>query len=221
MHLSLPETELWFSSGLIFAATLLEFLGLPAPGGPLLVMASAGPATSNARVIFLTLVAGLGAAAGDAPWYFLGRYGGARVLRSYCKYTLGSGACVANTERFFRRFGILTLTFSKFVPGVRLFAPPFAGSAGYHFASFLYLDVLGGLLWAGSLVLFGRTLGPQIQWAFTARWILFATFGPVAIFVMARLVKRMIKGPAEEALQLKSKTMLSGALAQNTEETIV
>lgn len=221
MHWSYPGTELWFSSGLIFTATLLEFLGLPAPGGPLLVMAAAGPTTSNTGIFFLIIVAGLAAAAGDAPWYFLGRYGGARLLRSYCKYTLGSGACVANTERFFHRFGILALTFSKFVPGVRLFAPPFAGSAGYPFASFLYLDVLGGLLWAGSLVLLGRTLGPQIPWAFTTRWVLFFNFGPVTIFFIAKIVKRMIKGTAEEALQLKPMPKLSVPIPADAKETII
>jgi membrane-associated protein len=204
MHWPYPATELWLGSGLIFAATVLEFLGLPAPGGPLLVLAAAGPAVGGRGMIFLTLVAGVGAAVGDAPWFFLGRYGGARVLRSYCKLTLGSRACVANTERFFHRFGILTLTFSKFFPGVRLFAPPFAGSAGYPFTSFIYLDLLGGFLWAGALVLFGRILGPQIPWTFKAQWVWFFTVAPVAIFVLARLVRRMIKGPAEEALPLGS-----------------
>lgn len=209
MHGSYPATELGLGVGVIFAATVLEFLGLPAPGGPLLVLAAAAPAMGSRGIIFLTLVGGLGAAAGDAPWFFLGRLGGVRVLHSYCRFTLGSRACVANTERFFRRFGILTLVFSKFFPGVRLFAPPFAGSAGYPFTSFLYLDLLGGVLWAGSLVLFGRVLGPQIPWAFTARWVWFFTFVPVAIFVLARLVRRMIKGPAEESYPFKSKLELS------------
>ncbi len=158
---------------------------------------------------------------GDAPWYFLGRYGGARVLHSYCKYTLGSRTCVANTERFFRRFGIQTLIFSKFFPGVRLFAPPFAGSAGYPFTSFLYLDMLGGFLWAGTLVLFGRILGPQIPWAFTTKWVWFFTFVPVVMFYLARLARRMIKGPAEESYPFKSMAELSVANAASAKEIIV
>jgi len=121
MHWLNVDAELCL--GIVFAATVLEFLGLPAPGGPLLVLAAADPATSSMQVLFLTLVGGVGAATGDAPWYFLGRFGGKRVLRAYCKFTLGSATCVTNTQRFFDRFGILTLAFSKFFPGVRLFAP--------------------------------------------------------------------------------------------------
>jgi membrane-associated protein len=221
MNWSYSYTDPWLGSGIVFAATVLEFLGLPAPGGPLLVLAAAASGTGVKGILFLTLVAGVAAAVGDAPWFFLGRYGGARVLRSYCKLTLGSRTCVANTEKFFHRFGILTLAFSKFFPGVRLFAPPFAGSAGYPFSSFLYLDVLGGFLWAGSLVLFGRILGPQIPWALTAQWVWFFTFAPVAIFVLARLAKRMIKGPAEEAFPLKSKSELSVEIPTNTKETMI
>jgi membrane-associated protein len=219
MHGSFPATEMWLGGSMIFAATLLEFLGLPAPGGPLIVLAAAASGTGVKGMLLLTLVAGVGAALGDAPWFFLGRFGGARVLRSYCKFTLGSRACVANTERFFHRFGILTLTFSKFFPGVRLFAPPFAGSAGYPFASFLYLDLLGGFLWAGSLVLFGRVLGPQFHWAFKAQWVWFFTFVPVAIFVLARVVRRMIKGPAEGAFPLPSTPAPPVAIPTNTKES--
>lgn len=200
---SYPATELWLGSGIVFAAIVLEFLGFPAPGGPLLVLAAADAAIGNKEILVLTLVAGVGAAVGDAPWYFLGRYGGARVLHLYCKFTLGSRSCVANTERFFHRFGILTLLFSKFFPGVRLFAAPFAGSTGYPFTSFFCFDLLGGFLWAGSLVLSGSTLGPHISWAFKGQWVWVFTFVPVVAFFLVRLVKRMIKGPAENAFRFK------------------
>lgn len=213
--------ELWLKSGIVFGTIVLEFLGLPAPGGPLLVLIAAEPATSDKGMLFLTLIAGVGAAAGDAPWFFLGRYGGSRILQFYCRFTLGSRSCVANTEQFFHRYGIMTLAFSKFFPGVRLFAAPFAGSAGYPFMNFLYLDALGGFLWAGSLALFGRILGPQIPWALTTRWVWFFTFAPVVIFVLARLARRLIKGPAEEAFALRSKPEVARAIPTNTNETII
>ncbi len=220
MHWSYSDTDPWLGGGIVFAATLLEFLGLPAPGGPFLVLAAAASRTGVEGMLLLTLVAGVAAALGDAPWYFLGRYGGTRTLHFYCKITLGSTSCVGNTERFFHRFGILTLAFSKFFPGVRLFAPPFAGSARYPFSIFLYLDLLGGFLWAATLVLVGRILGPQIPWALTTRWIWFFTLVPVPIVVLVRLTRRMIKGPAEEALRLNSKPELSRPISTNTKETI-
>jgi membrane protein DedA with SNARE-associated domain len=112
------------------------------------------------------------------------------------------------------------LIFSKVFPGVRLFGSPFAGSAGYSFTSFVYLDLLGGLLWAGCLVLVGRVLGPQIPWAFT-RCVWTFTFAPVAIFLVARLARRMINGPAEESYPLKSNAKPSVANIAGARETIV
>ncbi|TAM79729.1 MAG: DedA family protein [Acidobacteria bacterium] len=221
MHWSYPATELWLGGSIVFAATVLEFLGLPAPGRPLLVIAGAEAAIGNKEILFLTLVAGVGAAVGDAPWYFLGRYGGARVLHFYCKLTLGSRSCVANTERFFHRFGILTLLFSKFLPGVRLFAPPFAGSTGYPLSSFFCLDLLGGFLWAGSLVLSGSILGPHISWALKGQWVWVFTFVPVVVFFLGRLVKRMIKGPAENAFLFKPHPQPSGPSVTGSKETMI
>jgi membrane protein DedA with SNARE-associated domain len=221
MHWLNVNAGISLGTGMVFAATLLEFLGLPAPGGPLLVLAAAAPATSTTGTLFLALVAGIGAATGDAPWYFLGRFGGKRVLRFYCKFTLGSAACVANTQRFFDRFGILTLAFSKFFPGIRLFAPPFAGAAGYPFTSFLYLDLLGGLTWAGTLALLGRILKTQISWAFNTEWVWFFTLAPVVIFLLARLVKRTIKGPAEDAFPITPRQALANTKAVSTKGTML
>jgi membrane protein DedA with SNARE-associated domain len=221
MHWLNVNAEISLGIGIVFAATVLEFLGLPAPGGPLLVLAAAAPATSSTGTLFLTLVAGIGAATGDAPWYFLGRFGGKSVLRVYCKFTLGSATCVANTQRFFDRFGILTLAFSKFFPGVRLFAPPFAGATGYPLTGFLYLDLVGGFLWAGALALFGRILRAQISWAFNTEWIWAFTFAPVAIFLLARLVKRMIKGPADDAFPIRPRQAPANAKAVGTKGMIL
>ncbi len=104
------------SYAFVFLSTALEFLGLPFPGGILVAIAGAAVARGKLRLIPLICVAALGAAAGETPWYFLGRFGGNHLLHLYCKFTLGSRACVAHTKSFFRRFGILSLVFSKFFP---------------------------------------------------------------------------------------------------------
>jgi membrane protein DedA with SNARE-associated domain len=219
MNLASPGTGPALGYGIIFLVTIVEFLGLPAPGGPLVVLAAAQSATSNTGMVFLTLAGGIASAIGDAPWYFLGRYGGVRVLRFYCKFTLGSTACVSNTERFFRRFGVVTLVFSKFFSGVRLFAPPLAGYSGYSFPGFFILDLIGGFLWAGSLVLFGKILAPHIHWALSSEGIWILSFLPVGLFVLGRLFKRLMKGPGEEVIPLVSRIRPARKLAAITEES--
>jgi membrane protein DedA with SNARE-associated domain len=58
------------SYGFVFLMTMLEFLGLPAPGGILVAIVGAALPEGNMRLIPLICVAALGAAAGDTPWYF-------------------------------------------------------------------------------------------------------------------------------------------------------
>lgn len=184
--------------------TSLEFFGLPVPGGLLVAVASAALPEGKLRLVPLIVVAAIGAAAGDTPWYFLGRFGGSRLLHLYCKFTLGSRACVSHTETFFHRFGILSLVVSKMFSGVRLFAPPMAGMMGYPFAAFLGLDLLGGFLWATVFVLAGRVFGPRLLLSMGNRTIWIITVVPFFLFFLVRVAKRAIKGPAEDVLVRKS-----------------
>ncbi len=192
------------SYGLIFLGATLEFLGLPFPGGILVAVAGATLARGSLRLVPLICVAAVGAVAGETPWYFLGRLGSNRLLHLYCRFTLGSRTCVTHTESFFRRFGILSLVFSKFFSGVRLFAPPMAGLAGYSFRSFLVLDFVGGVLWAGSFALSGKILGPRLPVVMSGQTVWVLTLGPLLLFFLIRVVKRMMKGSAEGILQSRS-----------------
>lgn len=197
---------IWPGYGLVFAATVLEFLGLPAPGGILVAIAAFQLAHQPLGLLSLIVVASLGSTVGDLPWYLVGRCGSARLLDFYCKFTLGSKTCVSNTESFFRRFGTSSLLFSKLLAGVRLFAPPMAGLAGYSLYSFLVLDWLGGILWAGFFVLSGLIFGPRLPFNISNQTILLLTIVPPVVFALLRLAKRAIRGSAEKAINLTSKS---------------
>jgi len=101
---------------------------------------------------------------------------------------------------------------------VALFASPAAGAAGYPFTRFPYLGLFAGFLWAGALAFFGRILRAQIPWALKTEWVWFFTFAPVAIFVLPRLARRMVKGPAEEAFPIESHPTALGASVPTTRE---
>ena len=110
---------------------------------------------------------------------------------------------MAHTESFFHRFGILSLVFSKFFPGVRLFAPPMAGLARYTLSGFLVLDLLGAILWATFFALAGRVFGPRFALAISGQTIWVLTMAPFLLFLLVRVVKRVVRGPAEEVFALR------------------
>lgn len=196
-----PAISRPLSYGVIFLATLLEFLGLPAPGGLLVALAAAGLGDGKLGLIPLICVAATAAAMGDIPWYLLGRFGGMRLLRGYCKFTLGSRFCVKQAESLFRRFGNLSLVLSKLMSGMRAFAAPIAGVQGYSFGRFLLLDLLGGFFWASFFAFTGWMFGSSLPLRIANRSVVTVTVIPFLFFFLFRVIRRAVKGPAEDELR--------------------
>jgi len=147
---------------LIFLAIFLENAGLPFPGEPILFafgfLARTGPLDFGTGVAFATAAA----MAGDSASYWLGRLAGPRLLRTYCRVTLGSGRCVERAIAYHRRFGKVAVVFGRFVMGVRAFLSPLAGSVRMPYGQFLVFDGLGNLLWASLFVGVGYAFAGQI-----------------------------------------------------------
>src|ERR1051326_5368916 len=101
----------------LFAIVFAEQAGLPLPSAPWLLAAgalSAGGKLNPALAIGLTSVAALLA---DSAWFYIGRRGGQRVLRLFCRLSLARHSCVGRTKGLFARYGLLALVVAKFLPG--------------------------------------------------------------------------------------------------------
>jgi len=75
-----------------------------------------------------------------------------------------------------------------------------AGVAGYSFPSFLVLDLVGGVLWASLFALLGKIFSPRLPVVMSDQTIWVLTLGPLLLFFLIRVVKRMMKGPAQGIL---------------------
>jgi membrane protein DedA with SNARE-associated domain len=144
----------------VAVATFIDATGLPFPGRILLVAAGAS-AGDPLRVATLTLAGAVGALVGDHLWYVTGRLGGQRLLRAYCKVSLGSQRCQSRAREYFTRYGALTIVIGRFVAGVRIFAAPLAGTGIISYPRYLLFDTFGALVWAGAFVGLGYLLGDQ------------------------------------------------------------
>jgi membrane protein DedA with SNARE-associated domain/rhodanese-related sulfurtransferase len=173
---------------LVFANVLVEQAGLPVPALPTLVVAGAFAFEGHMSMPVLLAVAIAAALAGDALWYAAGRRYGLRVLRLLCKVSLSPDACVRQTEDNYGRWGMLTLVFGKFVPGVATLAAPLAGAMGVGLPRFLLLDALGSFLWAGVAVAGGAFFHSEI----TAVVDAIADFGLKALEAIALLLAAFV-----------------------------
>jgi len=152
-----------YGLALVFANVLLEQIGVPIPAVPTLIVAGALAAEGEFSAWAIFGVAFVACTLGDALWYSAGRRYGRRVMKLLCRVSLSPDSCVRQTEVRFERWGGLTLVLSKFVPGLSTIAPPLAGAMRLGWPSFLLLNGVGVVIWAGAAIGAGMVFHPQIS----------------------------------------------------------
>ncbi len=136
----------------VFINLLLTEGGLPLPAYPTLATAAAmmGGAGYDA---FELIATGVGASLlADIVWFWNGRRNGRRILRALCKLSMSPDSCVRQTESLFARFGVWSLLFAKFFPGMTNITVALAGVTKTPPALFLLLDVIGATAFVGTPV---------------------------------------------------------------------
>lgn len=146
----------------VFGVILLETLGLPIAGGLVLVIGGSLIAAGRFSLWPVVFLAVLAALLGDLSWYAVGRWRGRQVLTVLCRLSLNPDTCVGTTERFFLRYGMPTLLFAKFLPGVNTIAPPLLGILRLQFRRFLVYDLVGALLYTTVTVGLGYLVGVEV-----------------------------------------------------------
>jgi membrane protein DedA with SNARE-associated domain/rhodanese-related sulfurtransferase len=146
---SLPELINTYGVPLVFGVVLLEQIGLPIPAFPVLILAGARAVDRNDSWALCLAASVAACLISDYFWYRAGQYYGRSILRLLCKISLSPDSCVNQTEDNFARFGAKSLVVAKFIPGFNTIAPPLAGATGTTPPRFLWLSVLGALLWSG------------------------------------------------------------------------
>jgi membrane protein DedA with SNARE-associated domain/rhodanese-related sulfurtransferase len=148
---------------LVFFNVLVEQAGVPVPAIPTMVVAGALSANGKLPLAGVLLVVVLACLFSDLVWYWAGRRFGAGVMRTICLISLSPDSCVKQSELRFQRWRGRILLIAKFVPGLATVAPPLVGAMGLRAGTFVLLDGLGSLLWAGVAVGLGYAFAAQVD----------------------------------------------------------
>jgi len=148
-------------AALVFVNVALEQLGLPVPSTPTLVAAGSLLVGVDGFLALVALVV-LACAIADAVWYAIGRAAGYRVLGTLCRLSINPGSCVSLAEVRFRRWGVVSLLFAKFIPGFGTVARPIAGAMRMPIVSFAAAAIAGAILWAVVAVGLGWLLHERV-----------------------------------------------------------
>ena len=150
----------------VFLSALLEAVplaGAIVPGSTVILALSALVPGGNLKLALILIAAATGAALGDGLAYWLGYTQKKRVLSLWpmSKYP----ALIAESERFFLRYGPLAVFFARFVPPIRAFVPITAGALDMPPLRFIAIDILAVLVWAPAIILPGVLAGSAAeQW---------------------------------------------------------
>jgi membrane protein DedA with SNARE-associated domain len=148
---------------LLFFWVLAEQGALPIPSVPLLVAVGALIRKGSLHGLAAMACCLAGALAADTVWFYFGRTRGKRVLRFLCRISLEPDSCVRQTENAFLKYGLNTLLFAKFVPGLNAVAAPLSGDSGVALAGFLAIDSLGIVIWSGAYIGVGYIFSDQVE----------------------------------------------------------
>ena len=150
---------------LLFAVVFAEQAGLPLPSAPWLLTAGALSASGKLNPALAIGVTALAVVMADSLWFYVGRRGGQRVLRLFCRLSLARNSSVGRTKGLFARHGLQTLVAAKFLPGLGAVMPPLAGALGMTTGRFLLFDGLGSLFYGSFYIVAGFLFHNQLRQA--------------------------------------------------------
>ena len=101
----------------------------------------------------------IGGMAGSFFAYYVGHYGGRSFVDTYGKYFFVKKSHVDVAQRWFDKYGIKAVFFSRMLPVVRTFISLPAGFAHVDMKKFFFYTFLGSLPWTALILGAGMTLG--------------------------------------------------------------
>lgn len=150
----------------IFVLMTLESACIPIPSEA--VMPFAGY-LSFTHVLNFWMVVSIGTIAnvvGGLIAYAIGMYGGRPFITRVGRYVLLSPHHVEVAEKWFNKYGEVTIFFGRMVPAVRTFVSLPAGIARMNLSRFILFSLLGSLLWNFAMTYAGFQL--HAQWGVLA-----------------------------------------------------
>jgi membrane protein DedA with SNARE-associated domain len=138
---------------------MLESMVAPVPSE--LVMPFAGFLAATGRFSFalVVLFSALGSICGSMISYYIGKYGGNKVVVHFGKYLLLDLKDLEKTEKWFSKKGDKTVLISRFIPVVRHLISIPAGIGKMNIKKFAVYTLIGATLWNTFLAYLGFVLG--------------------------------------------------------------
>lgn len=145
--------------GIAFASSIIEsfpVIGVLVPGQNIMLLVGGFfGKLGNIELIWMIGIATIGAVIGNATGYFLGKRYGTEFLERYGDW-FGLGKTeLKYLRKQIEKNGAWFVILGKFHNFTRAFIPFIAGSMGMHTRKFWIYNIIGSILWAGTIITLG------------------------------------------------------------------
>ena len=137
----------------------IESCCIPLPSEIIMPFAGYVLGSTLAKLFLVATAGAIGCNLGSIPPYWLGRWGGRPAVERFGRFILLNRHDLDRTERFFHRYGGLTVLAGRLLPVVRTFIALPAGIAKMSQLRFHLYTFLGSWPWCFVLAYVGMKLG--------------------------------------------------------------
>ncbi|MEM1756191.1 MAG: DedA family protein [Thermoplasmata archaeon] len=152
----------------IFFLMMLESMMLPIPSEVIIPFSGFLAYKGYLNIYGVITAATLGGVVGSYIAFLIGYYGGRPFILKYGKYMLIDKENLNRAEKWFNKYGRISVFTTRLVPVIRTFISLPAGIAKMKTSLFLFYTFLGSLIWSIFLGILGYLL--------KERWIIIFSF---------------------------------------------
>ena len=175
----------------VFALMLAESACIPIPSEGTMLFAGFNVADGHWSLFEITAVGVVANVVGSWIAYAIGYFGRIDVLERHGAKLHVKPSHLAWADRWFSRYGEVTVFFSRMLPIVRTFISLPAGVARMPFWRFTVLTVAGCLPWVFALALIGKEAGDRWErWKEHLHYVDYAVVAAIVLGLAWLLVRR-------------------------------
>lgn len=143
----------------VFFGMLLESTPIPIPSEVIMIPAGIAAAKGIFNIYLVTFLGIIGNVLGAVICYYISLYFGRTFIKKFGKYFFLKFEVIEKMEKFFNKYGSISVFIGRLLPGFRHFISIPAGLAKMNFKLFLFYTTAGSIIWTSVLSLLGYFVG--------------------------------------------------------------
>ncbi|MCX7696715.1 MAG: DedA family protein [Bacteroidales bacterium] len=131
----------------VFVLMAMESMFFPVPSEAVMPFAGFNISDGTMHWWGVLVASTLGSIVGSSLSYAIGYWGGIPLVKKYGRYFLIEEKHLQLTERFFQKYGAITIFVCRFIPVIRHVVSIPAGTGKMNFLTFIIMTAIGATMW--------------------------------------------------------------------------